>query len=164
MTERTRGRIAIGGSDVLSADLSLTQSIDDGRSAILDTQFTAPAISANVNIGQEKFSALIGSDRIEGLFGGRLVHADETLGAYEEATINGVVGPPTFETIHSVSTKFLPSLNTRLTLVRGLFLRFTSGRSLTRPAFAEQNPSLTLKNAGRCCLAPEQAAIQISAR
>ena len=298
------GRVAIGSRDVLSTDLSLTQSIDDGRYAILDTQFTAPTISANFNnggsgtplvhisgidlvdgsnyylahlfynrnhdyghaiawrlndsydfrsgpirsveaglriyhrrassqsgsgnemvypanaaplaassvpglgslspgnfyggrmgvsqwfeaspsfllndtntlltlfdqptgptpydptnffsadenryafFGQAKFSTMIGSHRLEGLFGGRLVHADETLGAYEETTINGVVGPPTFENIHNVSTQFLPSLNTRLTLSRGLFLRFTASRSLTRPAFAEQNPSVTLNTPG----------------
>jgi len=45
------GKIAIGGRDVLSTDLSLTQSIDDGRYAILDTQFTAPTITANFNNG-----------------------------------------------------------------------------------------------------------------
>lgn len=98
--------------------------------------------------GQANFSTMLGSHRLEGLFGGRLVRTDEALGAYEETTIGGIAGPPTFVNIRNSHTEFLPSLNTRLTLNHGLYLRFTVSRSITRPTFGELNPSVTLNTPG----------------
>lgn len=98
--------------------------------------------------GEANFSTMLGSHRLEGLIGGRLVHTNEKLGAYEETTIGGVAGPPTFVTINNSHTEFLPSLNTRLTLKHDLYLRFTASRSITRPTFAALNPSVTLNTPG----------------
>jgi iron complex outermembrane recepter protein len=89
------------------------------------------------------FASTIGSLPLSGNLGLRLVETRASMLGNSQVTINNV---PTLTPIQTNENTFdwLPSLNARLQLDDGLFLRFAASRTVTRPTFAQLDPALTL--------------------
>jgi len=104
---------------------------------------------------------------VDGDFGARVIETALTERAnsssYTPAT--GLVITPVNSTKNDFD--FLPSINVRVTLDDGLFLRLGASKTVTRPTFAQLNPGLTLNAAnavllgtassGNANLAPEKS-------
>lgn len=83
--------------------------------------------------------ATFGADRLEGNAGVRVVRTIEAVSGRQAA--QGVVSPLDAT---SAYTDWLPSVNARVSVGHGLFLRGAASRTLTRPQFSDLSPSLLL--------------------
>lgn len=82
------------------------------------------------------YSTMVGDMILDGQFGARLVQLESTLSG--TSTVDGEVVPVEEETS---DTKVLPSASARLGLTDDLYLRGAVSQTITRPGFADLNPS-----------------------
>ena len=94
--------------------------------------------------GQAKVHTSILSRVLDGLVGVRVVHTDSELSGFEMVQTPTEPGEPTPRDVNSSSTEVLPNLTLRYQLAEQVQLRFNASRTLTRPAFGDLNPVLTL--------------------
>jgi TonB-dependent receptor len=82
------------------------------------------------------YRATLGDKPLDGFVGFRVVRTEQTLQGYraDETPIDGT----------TAQTDVLPVLNARLKLNENLQLRFSAGRTITRPNFNDLNPATTL--------------------
>ncbi len=78
----------------------------------------------------------VGGLRLDGQFGGRFVRLESSLSG-----TSVVDGTPEAVASDSTDDKFLPSASARLELRDDLYLRAAASQTITRPAFADLNPS-----------------------
>ena len=88
--------------------------------------------------GQAGYKVDVGGNPLEGLAGLRLVKTDETLvgNLASGAPVNGTKS----------HTDLLPVVNGRLKMPDDILLRFSAGRSVTRPNFADLSPVVSLNS------------------
>jgi TonB-dependent receptor len=97
--------------------------------------------------GQVAFGSDAAAVPIDGVLGARIVNTDSALSAFQ--TLNGVTAPIDRKQNY---VDVLPSLSLRIRPLDNLQLRFVAGKSITRPEFADLNPSVGLFRAGQTTL------------
>ena len=94
------------------------------------------------------FGFPLGSHLLDGNIGLRLVDTHATYRGNSLLVTTPASGPSTFTYLPTVtennSLDWLPSLNARLALQDGLFLRIAASRTVTRPTFLQLDPGLSL--------------------
>lgn len=95
--------------------------------------------------GQATLRADIGSTVLDGVAGVRVVHTDGSLSGYELVDDGSLDSEPTMQSRDSSSTEILPNLTLRYQLTPDFQFRFNASRTVTRPAFGDLNPTLTLR-------------------
>lgn len=84
---------------------------------------------------------------LDGNVGLRVVRTDESVtGTTGQVSASNILIPGTAAPINigQSYTDFLPSMNLRYELTKGLYLRGAASKTLTRPDFSQMSPSLTL--------------------
>jgi len=92
---------------------------------------------------QGSFESQVGGISFDGLVGIRIERTESELNGFTITDVGGtrVVTPLS---VDKTDTEYLPSLNIRFELNPDLDLRFSAGRTVTRPNFADLNPQVTL--------------------
>ncbi|MEP6883601.1 MAG: TonB-dependent receptor [Gammaproteobacteria bacterium] len=85
----------------------------------------------------------VGSKPLSGNLGLRLIETRASMLGNNSVTVGGVTMITPIQTDKS-TLDWLPSLNARLQLDDGLFLRFAASRTVTHPTFQQLDPALTL--------------------
>ncbi|WP_192954798.1 TonB-dependent receptor [Gallaecimonas mangrovi] len=94
--------------------------------------------------GQANLYTDIGSHSLDGVLGLRVVQTRSDLNGYEvedDSDGNSVATP---SNIKNTDTNLLPNLQLRFKYTDDLQLRFNASKTITRPAFSDLNPALTL--------------------
>lgn len=95
--------------------------------------------------GQANIRADIGYNVLDGIIGVRVVRTEASLSGYEmiEDPEEGTIA--TLRHYDSNSTEILPNITLRYGLTDNVQLRFNASKTITRPAFGDLNPVLTLR-------------------
>jgi len=92
--------------------------------------------------GKAKFTSKVGSVPLDAVFGVRIVRTDENL--IGNSLLNGAYILTNDE---SSSTDVLPNMSLKFYLTNNLISRFTAGKTVGRPSFAQLNPSTSYATA-----------------
>ena len=99
--------------------------------------------------GLANYATKVGDLPLDGVFGARFTHTDDSLSGYQRQAISGsTTGTYQLTTVGRGRWETLPTLNGRLRLQDDLVLRFSATKTVTRPNFSDLNPALTLTSPG----------------
>jgi TonB-dependent receptor len=125
--------------------LALGRPAADPASTFMDTEKTIALYA------QGSYKIQVGSMPLDGVFGVRLPHENQTLQGYEhplDSTGSSITTQWVKTTNKNSGWEVLPTLNGRLHITDLLQLRFSATKTLTRPNFGDLNPALSLFHSG----------------
>ena len=99
--------------------------------------------------GLANYDLKTGDVPIDGLFGVRFAHTNDTLSGFQRQTVNGnTSGDYVLTTVGRQRWETLPTVTTRVHLQPDLQLRGSVTKAVTRPDFSALNPALSLTSPG----------------
>jgi len=99
--------------------------------------------------GLANYSLKLGELPLDGVFGVRFSHTEDTLSGYQRQVVNGnTTGDFLLTSVTRSRWEVLPALNGRLRLANDILFRFSATKTVTRPNFVDLNPALSLTSPG----------------
>jgi iron complex outermembrane recepter protein len=93
--------------------------------------------------GQFHYAFELAGKEVDGLVGARLVSTSSELNSFEVSGDTGAASPIT---LNSDDSEVLPNASFRIQLSEDLVGRLNASKTLTRPAFADLNPAMTIRD------------------